>query len=211
MTTSPTSAPTDRPTPMHPTRARLLDTTVELLDSVPVDQVTSAMVLERSGVSHGSLYHHYADFPDLVQHAVCHRFVRTVARDVEQLGEVLLAATDAADFRARMVSAVVETHRAGRRPNRLERIQAIAASVGRPRFEAALAAEQQAVTDRLRDVVVTAQHRGWARPDVDAGVLAVLFQALTLGRTVDDVAARPVDPDAWTATLVQIVEFIALA
>lgn len=62
--------------PPHPTAVKLLEITVDLLDEIPIDALSIAAVLERSGVSHGSLYHHYADFPDLVEQAAVHRYRR---------------------------------------------------------------------------------------------------------------------------------------
>ncbi|MBM3694236.1 MAG: helix-turn-helix transcriptional regulator [Actinobacteria bacterium] len=65
----------------HPTRTRLLDAAVALLDSVPAERLTAATVLEDAGVSVGSRYHHFASFPDLVAQAVVVRFTRTNAAD----------------------------------------------------------------------------------------------------------------------------------
>ena len=58
-----------------------------------------------------------------------------------------------------------------------------------PFDEATLAQAQQELTNALRDIVAGAQERGWVRADADPGVLAVLLQALPLGRVVDDFAA----------------------
>ena len=58
-----------RTRPQHPNAQRLLDVTIELLDSTPLEQISLATVLELSGVSNGSLYHHFDDFRDLVEQA----------------------------------------------------------------------------------------------------------------------------------------------
>lgn len=48
-----------------------------LLDEdVPINGVTIPMVLERSGVSYGSLYHFYDDISDLVEQAIVIRYTR---------------------------------------------------------------------------------------------------------------------------------------
>jgi hypothetical protein len=60
-----------RTTP-HPTATLLLDTTVGLLETVPVDELTIAMVLERSG----PLHHHYDDISDLVEQTVMRTYTR---------------------------------------------------------------------------------------------------------------------------------------
>ena len=54
---------------MHPTKQILLETTVALLDELPSDEVTSDTVLRRSGISKGSLYHHFPDYGHLIDDA----------------------------------------------------------------------------------------------------------------------------------------------
>ena len=63
---------------VHPTSARLLRTTLDLLEAHDPDDVTVDMVLSASGVSKGSLYHHYRDFNDLLDRAQVLRFGRDV-------------------------------------------------------------------------------------------------------------------------------------
>ena len=53
--------------PTHPTRVRLIDTMVEMLQTTPASAITTEAVLETSGISRSSLYHHFADFSDLIE------------------------------------------------------------------------------------------------------------------------------------------------
>jgi hypothetical protein len=54
-----------------------------------------------------------------------------------------------------------------------------------------------------------AQHRGWLRDDIAADALAVLFQILVFGRTLDDISADPIDEKDWeSATGVLFVELL---
>lgn len=54
----------------HPTATRLLETVDVLLDDLPIDDLTVQLILERSGVSYGSLNHTYLDIVDLVEQAL---------------------------------------------------------------------------------------------------------------------------------------------
>jgi AcrR family transcriptional regulator len=182
----------------HPTATLLLDTAVELLETVPVDGLTIALVLEHSGVSYGSLYHHYADISDLVEQAVVHRYTRRLKESLRAV-HALLDSSDAADFQRRVEALLDQSMSPARRQNRLERVEALGALHGRPRLVDRLASAQQEVTDAQAGVIVELQQRGWVRADLDPGALSAFIQAVTLGRVVDDVAASPVDRERWNA------------
>ena len=54
---------------MHPTKAVLVRTVVELLDTQMPSEIHADNVLEISGISKGSLYHHFEDLGELVETA----------------------------------------------------------------------------------------------------------------------------------------------
>jgi AcrR family transcriptional regulator len=180
----------------HPTATLLLETAVELLDSVSIDELTIPLVLEQSGVSYGSLYHHYSDISNLVEQAVVHRFSRNLQASLEAI-RTLSDATDAADFRARTEALIQESIKPERRDNRLERIGILGAIPGRPRLVDLIANAQQTVTDQQAELIAEFQQRGWLRTDVDPEALSGFVQAMLIGRVVDDVTQRPVDPLLW--------------
>lgn len=188
----------------HPTRVRLLDATVALLDDVPAEHLTATSVLDRCGVSVGSLYHHFASFPDLVAQAVVVRFVRTNAADLRTIEAQHADAVDAADWRRRTEATIRRTHAADRAAARAQRVQAMSVLAAHPTARSLLARVQQRLIDDLAAVIADARDRGWTRADVDPSAVATLAQALTLGRSVDDVTERPLDPDVWTEMVVRI-------
>lgn len=184
-----------RTTP-HATATLLLDTAVEFLATVSVDQVTTTMIVERSGVSYGSLYHHYEDISDLVEQAVVYVYTRRLKESVQAM-RGLLDASDAADFRQRSEDLITRSISPEMRKNRLERVEAIGAMQGRPRLVARIAKAQQEITDEAGAVVKEYQERGWARADLDPVAVAAYLQVMTVGRVVDDIAERPIDRQVW--------------
>lgn len=193
--------------PLHPTAQRLLDTAVDLLENRHMDDVSLAMVLERSGVSHGSLYHHFTDFPNLVEHAVVVRFelgLKEALRGVARLADC----RDADDFRRTTEQLFVRLNERERRPFRLYRVQVIGALQSHPRLAAKVGRAQQQFIDDQCEYFRQFQQRGWLRADVDALALSTYVTALFVGRTVDDIVPRPVDPDLWTDVALRAVRAV---
>lgn len=191
----------------HPTASLLLDTTVELLETVPVEGLTIQIILDRSGVSYGSLYHHYEDISDLIEQAIVHRYTRRLKESLEAV-RGLLESSDAADFRQRSETLFALSIAPERRKNRLERIEALGALHGRPRLVERIAQAQQDVTDSQAEILRELQSRGWLTSKEDPHVLSAFLQAMTVGRIVDDVSAHPIDRDRWNR--VAILAFRAI-
>ena len=193
----------ERKTP-HPTATRLLDTAVELLDEVTVEELTIALVLERSGVSYGSLYYHFEDIADLVEQAIVVRYERGLKGSLVAVRE-LLDSRDASDFRRRAEQIFAAITTPERSANRLDRIEAIGATKSRPRLVARIAHAQKCVTDEHSELLREFQRRGWMRSDIDPTVLSIFAQAIVLGRVVDDISEDSIDPELWDRTVMQVI------
>jgi AcrR family transcriptional regulator len=181
---------------LHPNAQKLLDTTVELLETTPIEQVSLAAVLEESEISNGSLYHHFEDFQDLIEQAVVQRYVRGLNESLAAIAD-LLESADATDFRRR-VEAVLETlHDQNRRPYRMARLETLGALPGRPRLAERIGRAQQEVTRKQTEYYAELQRRGWIRDDLDPAAISVFVTASFLGRVVDDITEEHVDPNEW--------------
>ena len=73
---------------LHPTKRALIETVLELLKSVKPNELTSESVLEKSGISKGSLYHHFEDFDDLIETAEVIRYAAYVDQSIHLLTKV---------------------------------------------------------------------------------------------------------------------------
>lgn len=181
----------------HPTRERLLATTLALVERMDIAEITGDMVLEQSGISRGSLYYHFADFSDLLEQALVRRFAALVDASVADLARLPDVATSRDAMLATMRQTVKAVHTPANAPNRFFRARIIALAETNPRLMQGLAAEQQRLTDSLAALFVAAQDKGWMHRDFDPAVAAVFVQSYTLGRVIDDVSINRVDPDKW--------------
>lgn len=189
----------------HPTRERLISTMVGLLDGDDPEHITADQVLSISHISKGSLYHHFADFEELLEAALIRRFSQNVDLSVDALLSIVSNANSSEEFLAMLGALTADQQSPTRSRFRLERARAAGLTFSSPRFHEALGVEQQRLTDAFADVVKEGQNRGWITTDVDPRAVAVFIQAFTLGRVVDDIAPDKVDPDAWVSLIMKVV------
>lgn len=189
---------------VHPTRERLIQTMVELLDEERPERITADMVLANSGVSKGSLYHHFEDFEELLEAALVQRFSASVDASIDTITAVLLSASNRDEFFSRLNAVTTETQDPTRSERRFERARAAGLAGSNERFRKVLGAEQQRLTDALTDIFREAQNREWIAAEVDPHALGVFIQAYTLGRVIDDISPNKVDPHAWVALINRI-------
>ena len=125
----------------HPTKEALIDAVLELLQSEHLVEVTSEEVLEKSGISKGSLYHHFEDFSDLLEQAQVKRF----ANYVDETSAMIIQALQIQD-RNKFVEAIRGVTRATQgeemKQQRLYRVKAMAAAGQNDRMRTHYAIEQ---------------------------------------------------------------------
>lgn len=194
------------PRAVHPTHERLRTTALDLLSRHELEDISTDMILQTSGVSKGSLYHHFEDLADLLETALVHRFTQSVDESIALAGKLLAGAPDAAGFRAAMVDYHRFNHAPERRRHRIERARLLGLSHNNPRFARRLGEQQSRLTAAFADLCREAQSRGWMASDFDPMAAAVLLQAYTLGRVIDDIASEQMDDAAWDRLIMKLVE-----
>jgi AcrR family transcriptional regulator len=183
---------------------QLIEATIAALEAHGESGVRLEDIFDSTGVARSSLYHHFGDRDGLIDAARLVQFSRMVDADIASIELLSTVASNAEEFREGLLALTMATQSDERRTNRLRRLSTLGASANRPALAEALAAEQERLTDRLADVVVTAQERGWVRADLDPRALASFVQAYSLGRVVMDIDPSPADHSAWVALVTHI-------
>jgi len=181
----------------HPTAEKLIGTVSEMLDSEQPHEILVDEVLRQSGVNRGSLYHFFGDFPSLIRATLLRRFSANVVADGAAIREVAISASSKEDYWEKVLELSALTQMTNRASLRLERARLISLATSDPDFANALAVEQQRVTDAVANAISIAQDKGWVDARLNPHAIAVFLQAYSLGRAVDDVAARDVSNDDW--------------
>ncbi len=182
---------------LHPTKAILIETTVKLMDERSLDEIRSEEVLENSGVSKGSLYHHFTDFPELLNTALVARFAQEVDLNIEIIANTLKRAKSKEELFRGLAQVTIATQKPESRSIRFERARVLALTEGNPYLSKALASEQDRLTEAVTDLVRESINKGFIRSDLDPRSIAVFIQAYSLGTVVDDVASKHVNPEEY--------------
>jgi AcrR family transcriptional regulator len=191
---------------VHPTKAKLIDTTAALLRTHKTGEITVDMVLAAAGISKGSLYHHFEDLDELIETAMLERYARWVDVSVEAMTHILTTAKAPKDIYLGLVEITKRTQDPKLSGERFYRAEVLAMASSRPRFAKQLAEIQQHLTDALTDLIRDAQDQDYYRKDIDPKAIAVFIQAYTMGKIIDDFSPNPVDPENYANLINTIIK-----
>jgi len=182
-----------------------IDATVELLERLPEPQVTLEAIRERSGVSQGSLSHHFASREGLIAAAQVERYARSCAAD-EQFFSRLDGPLDATAFVYAMLANIDDMLSPPRRAIRWLRMSAISSAFGDDALVATLGTRYTALIDQLARYVRTGHANDVVLPEADPRSLALLISMLAQGLVLDDLVEQDVPLAAWNRLMVCVVK-----
>ena len=182
---------------VHPTKVRLIETTAELLETQFPGDIQVDEILDKSGISKGSLYHHFEDLGELLEAAQVSRYAGWVDRSISLIVPVLSSAKNREDIIEGLRVLTTYTQSAEYKATRFSRARTLANSQHSDRFKKALGLEQERLTTALEDLVSEAKNKGLFKKDLDSRIVAVFIQSYTLGKIVDDVVPNPMSQEKW--------------
>jgi len=189
----------------HATHRALIDSGVELAKEFGMYGFTVEQLLTKSGISKGSLYHHFEDFVDLVECVQVRIFTEYVELDISAIQRALDAATDRDKF-VNLISLITRTAlQPQRSTSRIQRARIISATQGRERFAARIAHEQQLLNDQMKRVISVGQERGWIPPHFDAHALALFVQGYAFGLILNDVTEERVGAEEMAVVIDSVI------
>ncbi len=187
------------------TRENLVAATVKLLDTVSLEEINATMVLAATGSSKSSLYHFFEDFSDLLEHAFLARFEASVRASDVAIKEIIQRSQSVEDFYDALDQITQMSQERNRSAIRFERARALARSERSDRFRQALGVIQQQLTDSLTEAFAMAQAKGFLNTSFEPRTGAVLIQAYTLGRIVDDITTTHMNDQDWNQLISRIM------
>lgn len=180
----------------HPTRDSLISTVSDLLETTDPHLITVEEVLEKSKVSTGSMYHHFADLSDLIDHAMLASYSADIDESLDTLVRIVDTSSDSTSLASGLRRLTTRTFAPDRFGKRLLRAQVMSRAATNPKFREALQAHQRRLTDAIADLVRALQDKGLFSSDIDPMAASTFIQAYSMGLLVNDVVARPVKHSA---------------
>lgn len=193
----------------HPTKQKLIDVTVALLETKQPHEVQVDEILETSGISKGSLYHHFTDLNELLEVAITARYALYVDMSIGFMTTELFV-NNKEDLYKGLIRLTELTQDTKRAKYRLERARALALSEGNARFAKMLGEEQARLTNALADIIHDLQNKELVSRKYDAKVIATFIQSYTLGVVINDVTIEPITMEPWREMINDIAKYIFL-
>ena len=191
---------------LHPTKKALLDTVLQLLNSKPADEISVDEVLQVSGISKGSLYHHYEDYPDLIEDALVFRYATYVDLSMELMGPILDEPKNKDDFFEALKILTRKTQSDKNAQNRQERAELLGKAGHNNRLRSKLGIEQKRLTQELNSYMQQAVDKGFFAKDLDTEAAALFIQTYTLGLILNDIAEVPLEKDRWNEHIDRVLK-----
>lgn len=193
-------------TTFHPTKRLLVETVAKLLDRKQQNEISTDEVLEISGVSKGSMYHHFKDIQELIETTQIYRYSKWIDSSIEFLAKHVATARTQKELRKSLRILTEQTQADARKGARAERAQALSACRQNPRMEMKMGIETQRLTDAIADITNEVKNKGLFREDVNSKALATFIQAYTLGKIVNDYNPTGVSEEEWVEFIMKIVD-----
>ncbi|MFM9150269.1 MAG: TetR/AcrR family transcriptional regulator, partial [Solirubrobacterales bacterium] len=160
------------------TKEQLVQTVLELAQDQPMDEVRVEKVLEESGISTGSLYHHFDDFGHLIETAMAERYVEILRPGLVIVEAALDEAEDLDDLKRRLRAGGFAYAQVNTPTARFDRAMILGRAGKSERLMEILSQAQLELTDAYEAMFRRAQHPdGWLNPDLDPKAMAVFIQA----------------------------------
>lgn len=191
---------------MHPTAQVLVATVDKLMDTKPVNEIVSELVLEKSGISKGSMYHHFEDFHELIETTMLVRYAKWIDLSIEAMAALLDSAKTKKELRAALFKITERTQRSDLKQIRIERARIFGEAERNPRLSKKLIAETERMTESLEDLVREVIERGLFKKNLDPRTVAVFIQGYSLGFIVNDFVEKRVEDATWVAFINSIID-----
>jgi AcrR family transcriptional regulator len=196
-----------KPAPVEqPTKKKLLQTALDLLETHFPENITGEMLLAQSGVSRGSLYHHFLDVSDLLEQALVRKFSTQVDANIEALSNMMAMSHSANEMYDGLCTITDMTQAPENKRSRFVRARLIGFAEDNDRLLQRLGVEQKRLTDALSELFATAQERGWMNKAFEPRTAALFVQAYTLGHVIDDISIDHIDQDSWNDLIKRVIK-----
>lgn len=193
----------------QPKQARAKDTVdlviAEANRSIETGGESSVRIQEisgKTGVSIGSIYHHFGDRDGLIRATYVHNFAANIQEDIgraKRFMDKMHSTQEIAEHYDEMQAFLVDHFKhvpADKRAN------IIGNTTGRPLLRAALAEVQHGLTEQLTEVMQLLQDRGMLKPHLSPRAAAVMVLGMLHGRIVAEIDTSPVSEQEWNQAMI---------
>jgi AcrR family transcriptional regulator len=189
----------------HPTKKLLVETAMQLLEEKSAPEISADEILSLSGISKGSMYHHFHDLDELLETAQVARFAHWVDVSIKNMTQLIRATKTKNELYEALRIVTENTQSDKRRSSRIERASALSRRNASPRYIELIGKESDRLMDGLEDLARESQEKGFFSKKHNPRAVALMVQAYTLGKIVDDYSHNQVSESDWNALIMDVI------
>ena len=159
-------------------------------------------VIEKSGVSRSSIYHHFGSRAGLIAAIETQRAISGQLVEMQLMRDFILQAKKTTDVLDAIEFALAADGGTSSRLRRLRRADRIVASAKSKVMQKSLVEAQIEGSRHLSETLEAAKERGLINPTLPLGGISYWIQSLLLGRLVVDMGASEEEEKAWVQTVI---------
>ena len=196
------SVPAPRQARARNTIAKLIQATDAAIREGGEAAVRIQDISETTGVSIGSIYHHFGDRDGLIRATHAHNYAVVIENDIPVVTDFMNSVTSTTQLADRYDEMFTFVKQHFTTQSALERAAIIGTTIGRPAMQAELSRVQHQLNERTTEVLKIASERGMLKGHLNPRAAAMVILGLLLGRAVAELDSEPVSDDEWaTAAL----------
>jgi AcrR family transcriptional regulator len=183
----------------------LLNAAIEEIETLGEDGVRVETVLEKAGVSIGSLYHHFGGREQLIDAARVEQVRRFHNEDLNNIQMLLSGVNSTEDLldRLDLLSKAFHDPRGG--DVRLRRLALLGSSVTRYSLLATTREARLRTNQMLVDIFQDLKDRRILNDEADPAMITLFIQAFSFGQVLADIDGITPDPEHWPKMSKQLV------
>jgi AcrR family transcriptional regulator len=158
-----------------------------------------------TGVSIGSIYHHFGNREGLILAAYVDTYAKGMREDLNSLVTLLDSVTSLNDLIQLRPKLRELTNSHFSKHSAMSRIAILGGSAGRDNLKAMLTKEQTRLLIRFTESIERLRQLGYLKPELTAHGIAVMILGMILGRAVSEIDAEPLADEAWNDVLIEML------
>lgn len=162
------------------------------------DSVSIAQIQKATGVSHGSIYHHFGSRQGLIDLAYAELFSQVLDAAIDEMVATVRSASNPNEFRDELTRALTDPIRPIDGPtSRMLHLRVFAAATTSPVLKERVQEISGRGRERIIDVCRSIKDQGWARPELDPVAVTDGILCMVWGRSMLEVSQGVIPHDAF--------------
>jgi AcrR family transcriptional regulator len=156
-------------------------------------------VIEQSGISRSSIYHHFGNRDGVLAAIEIERFTDFMMNGVVAVRELLAGMSDIEEWLTAIDEMLISGNSTDARAQRVQRVSTLVVAQENEKLMSVLSKVQMEGTKHLAETLQMAVSRGLMHPTAPTLGIAYIFQSILVGRILVDLDEDPEANTAWVA------------